>query len=106
MEASKLAGPARAALTRIHEEGAGALVLMHLGGKSMDLLSRAFERDFTGRFDRAPQASADALRDLGSGCQILRDLGLEELRILTNSARAIAGIEAYGLRVVERISLS
>ena len=47
-------------------------------------------------------AQAEALRDLGTGCQILLDLGLQDLCLLTNSARPIVGIEAYGLRVVER----
>jgi 3,4-dihydroxy 2-butanone 4-phosphate synthase/GTP cyclohydrolase II len=102
---SALAGPALAALSRIDQEGGGALVLMHLDGKSTDLLARAYLRDFTGEFQRSEQARADALRDLGAGCQILRDLGLRQLRILSGSARPIAGIEAYGLEVVEHLEL-
>jgi 3,4-dihydroxy 2-butanone 4-phosphate synthase/GTP cyclohydrolase II len=101
-----LAGPAWDALREIDRHGSGALVMMHLAGKSVDLLSRAFERDFVGMVPPAPQANADALRDLGAGCQILRDLGLEELIILSNSDRPIAGIESYGLRVVDRRRLS
>ena len=101
-----LAGPARAALTEINRQGRGALVLMHLAGKSVDLLARAFERDFVGNVPPVPQANADALRDLGAGCQILRDLGLQKLKILSSSDRPIAGIESYGLEVAERLSLS
>ena len=100
-----LAGPARSALERIHAEGRGALVLMHIGGRSAEMLIRGFERDFAGSKDTASQPRAEALRDLGSGCQILRDLGLEQLRILSNSQRPIAGIEAYGLKVVETVPL-
>jgi len=102
---SMLAGPARSALERIHAEGRGALVLMHIGGRSAEMLIRGFERDFAGSKDTASQPRAEALRDLGSGCQILRDLGLEQLRILSNSQRPIAGIEAYGLKVVETVPL-
>jgi 3,4-dihydroxy 2-butanone 4-phosphate synthase / GTP cyclohydrolase II len=45
------------------------------------------------------------LRHYGIGAQILRDLGLENLRILTNNPRKIVGIDGYGLRVVERVPL-
>ncbi|MBM4361252.1 MAG: 3,4-dihydroxy-2-butanone-4-phosphate synthase [Deltaproteobacteria bacterium] len=50
-----------------------------------------------------PQRSA--LREFGLGAQILRDLGLERLRILTNNPRKIAGIEGYGLEIVETVPL-
>lgn len=102
---SALARPARAAMRRIAEEGRGVLVMMHLGGVSDDLLSRHFCRDFEGQAPAPPQASADALRDLGMGCQILADLGLSQLRLLTNSRRPIVGVEAYGLSVSERVTL-
>ena len=100
---SLLAGASLAALRRIHADGAGALVLMHLGGRSTELLARTFERDFVGSVEPAQQPHAEALRDLGAGCQILRDLGLERVRLLTSSARPIAGIEAYGLQVAEML---
>lgn len=45
------------------------------------------------------------LRDLGIGAQILRDLGLRRLRLLTNSPQKIKGLEGYGLEVVERVPL-
>ena len=41
----------------------------------------------------------------GMGCQILLDLGLQDLRLLTSSSRPIVGLEAYGLKLIERISL-
>jgi 3,4-dihydroxy 2-butanone 4-phosphate synthase/GTP cyclohydrolase II len=103
--ASSLAGPAKAALAQIDAEGRGALLLMHIGGRTSELLLRGFERDFVGVTEPAVQPSAEALRDLGTGCQILRDLGLIQLRLLSSSARAIAGIEAYGLQVVETLPL-
>ena len=45
------------------------------------------------------------LRDYGIGAQILVDLGLKNIRLLTNNPRKIVGLEGYGLRVIERIPL-
>ena len=45
------------------------------------------------------------LRDYGIGAQILADLGLKNIKLLTNNPRKIVGLEGYGLRVVERVSL-
>jgi 3,4-dihydroxy 2-butanone 4-phosphate synthase/GTP cyclohydrolase II len=97
--------PPREAMERIHEAGAGVLVFMHLDGGGVKNLYRTFVRDFGGEVPRTPQPRADALRDLGTGCQILLDLGLQQLRLLTSSTRPILGIEAYGLEIVERLSL-
>ena len=102
-EASKSSSLAMGALKRIHEEGRGALVLMHLDPPH-GLIRSAFQRDFVGESSPPVRANADALRDLGTGCQILVDIGLRDLRLLTSSMRAIVGIEAYGLSVVDRIA--
>ena len=45
------------------------------------------------------------LRDYGIGAQILKDLGLQSLRLLTNNPRKIAGLQGYDLEVVERVPL-
>jgi 3,4-dihydroxy 2-butanone 4-phosphate synthase/GTP cyclohydrolase II len=45
------------------------------------------------------------LRDYGIGAQILADLGLKNIRLLTNNPRKIVGLEGYGLKVVERVPL-
>ncbi len=45
------------------------------------------------------------LRDYGIGAQILADLGLKDIRLLTNNPRKIVGLEGYGLRVIERVPL-
>ncbi len=104
--ASGLAAQARRALEAIAEQGSGALVLMHQGGLGTDGLTRSFTRDVMGETaSSGTQAHADALRDLGTGCQILRDLGFRGLRLLSSSNRPIVGIDAYGLQLVERVSL-
>jgi 3,4-dihydroxy 2-butanone 4-phosphate synthase/GTP cyclohydrolase II len=45
------------------------------------------------------------LRDYGIGAQILHDLGLSKLRLMTNNPRKIVGLEGYGLQVVERLPI-
>lgn len=97
----------RGAMERIHAEGSGAVVLMHLDGGGPANIERAFVQQFGGEAaPQAPQPRADALRDLGTGCQILLDLGLQRLRLLTNSTRPILGVEAYGLDIVEKLPIS
>ena len=45
------------------------------------------------------------LRDYGIGAQILRDLGVRQMRLMTNNPRKIVGLEGYGMKVVERVPL-
>jgi len=101
---SKASSTAMHALGMIHEAGRGALVLMHLDPPHA-LIRSAFQRDFVGSSEPPVRAAADTLRDLGTGCQILVDIGLRDLRLLSSSPRPIVGIEAYGLSIVERIEL-
>lgn len=48
---------------------------------------------------------APDLRDYGVGAQILKDLGIRQIRLLTNNPRKIKGLEGYGLEVVERVAI-
>jgi 3,4-dihydroxy 2-butanone 4-phosphate synthase/GTP cyclohydrolase II len=101
---SKAARQAQAAMVEIAKNG-GALVLMHQNGGGVAELEAAWRRDFAGTEPALPRATAEALRDLGAGCQILVDLGCKDIRLLTSSKRPIVGIESYGLSIVERVSL-
>ena len=103
-DSSKLARSARTALERVHQAGEGAVILMHLQGGGMEGLEASFRSDFL-EPQAAPSTRAQALRDLGTGCQILVDLGLRDLALLTNSPRPIVGVEAYGLTITERLPL-
>jgi len=97
------------ALQRIQREGRGLLLYMHMGGGVRpDALVSRIRR----HFDQVPQTprskppDSDGLRELGTGAQILVDLGVRRLRLMTNSPRKIFGLDGYGLELVERVALA
>jgi 3,4-dihydroxy 2-butanone 4-phosphate synthase/GTP cyclohydrolase II len=98
------------ALAQIEEEGTGVLLYMAQEGRGIGLLNklRAYELQEQG-FDTVEANlelgfPADA-RDYGIGNQILADLGLTTLRILTNNPKKLVGIDGFGLTVVEQVPI-
>jgi len=86
-----------AAITQLDAEGCGVLVCLDHGVRAPVLLAERL-RDFGKPKD--PDASGGGtLREIGIGAQILRDLGLTRIRLLTNSPKRLAGLEGFGLSV-------
>jgi 3,4-dihydroxy 2-butanone 4-phosphate synthase/GTP cyclohydrolase II len=93
-----------AALRAIDEAGCGVFLYVH--SRSRTSVARAFDKLMAPRTaGPAKLESSEALRDFGLGAQVLADLGLRKVRLLSNTDRKIVGIEGFGIEVVARVPI-
>ena len=99
------------ALARIAEEGRGVLVYMRQEGRGIGFCNkvRAYQLQDTHGYDTVEANEALGFpadrRDYGIGMQILMDLGLKKIRLITNNPAKRVGLEGYSLEVVERVPI-
>ncbi len=95
------------AMDLIRREGRGVVVYMHQEGRGIGLANkvRAYSLQEAGRDTVEANLELgfeEDLRDYGITCQILKDLGIRRVRLLTNNPQKVEGLERYGIEVVER----
>ena len=91
------------ALYKISEEGKGVLLYIRHGEKGNEIIEKLKELDTNP--DNNPSASTEQ-RDFGVGAQILRDLGVQKIKLMTSNPRKRVGLIGYGLEIVENIEMT
>lgn len=97
----------QASLQAIAREGRGALIYLHQNVRSFAVEKIAEQSFLTFHRERQlpslPESERKTQREIGIGAQILSDLGLKKIRLLTNHPRRVAALEGFGIEIVEKV---
>jgi 3,4-dihydroxy 2-butanone 4-phosphate synthase / GTP cyclohydrolase II len=98
------------AMEMVAKEGKGVIVYMHQEGRGIGLVNKIKAYELQEQGKDTVEANIELgfkadLRDYGIGAQILVDLGVRKMRMMTNNPKKIIGIEGYGIKVTERVPI-